>query len=295
MQDKSLDEAKRRRKEKLEAYKKEAMVELLKNGSEKHQIPVHLRAKFLANRRLQQEEQEKNQGKEEEQINVRDVERSLNLVREFMVHERRQYCVKYEEIVQYFRKNFKEPSRPKLNIEKKFDKWSSKWDLLTPKCTQKIKQSLANMVELMQDDQGPIFEIRTVYGQKYLKSLRPEYLKKFDQLKNLFAKSTGGVVDRKHKIFKNTYHIKGSSYATDQILMMTYILSSDSIRRPLFSKHPTDPEFEFEKRVVMRTTLRFLREKIITNFSFCFFVRSSFDVSRMRITSFTHHLFTPVS
>ena len=194
MRDKSLDEAKRRKKEKKEEYKKEAMVELLKNGPEKHPIPVHLRAKFLANRRLQ-EEQEKNQRKEEEQINVRDLERSLNLVREFMVHERRHYCVKYEEIVQYLRKNFKEPSRPKLNVEKKFDKWSAKWDLLIPKCTQKIEQCLAKMVELIKDDQGPIFEIRTVYGQKYLKSLQPEYLKKFDQLKNLFAKSTGGVVD----------------------------------------------------------------------------------------------------
>ena len=42
------------------------------------------------------------------------------------------------------------------------------------------------------------------------------------------------------------FSFKGSPHEIDQILMMTHILSSDSIRRPLFSTHPTDPEFKSE-------------------------------------------------
>ena len=40
--------------------------------------------------------------------------------------------------------------------------------------------------------------------------------------------------------------LKGSPHEIDQILMMTHILSSDSIRRLLFSTHPMDPEFKSE-------------------------------------------------
>ena len=36
------------------------------------------------------------------------------------------------------------------------------------------------------------------------------------------------------------------SILINHILMMSHILSSDSIRRPLFSTHPTGPEFSFE-------------------------------------------------
>ena len=56
-----------------------------------------------------------------------------------------------------------------------------------------------------------------------------------------------GIRTALKRIFRTILvRFKGSPHEIDQILMMTHILSSDSIRRPLFSTHPTDPEFKSE-------------------------------------------------
>ena len=44
----------------------------------------------------------------------------------------------------------------------------------------------------------------------------------------------------------NIVKFKGQFNEINQFLMMTHIFSSDSIRRPLFSTHPTDPELKSE-------------------------------------------------
>ena len=193
MRDKSLDEEKRRRKEKLEEFKKEAMKELTKNGQKEHKIPVVHRARFMAIKQLKLEE-EANQNQEKNQINVKDMEICLNLVRSFMVHERRnQYCVEYDQMIKFLRRYFKEKKPSKLQINRTYDLWADKWDIFIPKCTKKLEKSLEKMVELIKNENGAVFEIRTVIGTKYFKALQPQLLKNFDQLKNLFFKLTGGV------------------------------------------------------------------------------------------------------